>query len=92
MQALIVILISIIIALTVICLKLVKEKKSAPKEQIVIEVCRRSLSKNNGTYHAQIKGSKAWAAGDTFYEAIGNLVNHHSETGIDVKYLDDISR
>jgi hypothetical protein len=95
METLIVIFILIIIALVALCLKINKESKPAPKELIVIEVCKRSgdwTLAGDPRYHAQIKGSKAWAAGDTFYEAIGDLVNHNEETGIVVKYLNDISR
>ena len=87
MQALIVILVVIIIALIVLCLKLNNESKPAPKEQIVIEVY-----KKDNRYNARVVGSKNSVDGESFYEALGGLVNHHSETGIDVKYLDEISR
>lgn len=96
MEILIVILVIIIIALVALCLKLSKERKPAPKEQIVIEVCKSVHSRpaDDPRYHAQIKdNSEICANGSTFYAAIGALVNHYyEETGIDIKYLDDISR
>ena len=93
MQALIIILVLIIISLVILCLKINRDRQPAPR--IVIEVCRRKGDwKRNGDlrYHAQIQGSKLWAAGDSFYGSIGDLVNHNPEIGIDVKYLDDVSR
>jgi len=84
MQLLVVILIFIIVALVIVCLKTNKERKTAPKKQIVIEVC-----KKDNFYIARIKGSDISVDGESFYESLGGLVNHHSETGIDVKYLDN---
>ena len=96
MEILIVILVIIIIALVALCLKLSKERKQAPKEQIVIEVCKSVHSRpaDDPRYHAQIKDyPEICGNGSTFYAAIGALVNHYyEETGIDIKYLDDISR
>ena len=82
MEALIVILIIIIIALVVLCLKFSKESK--PKsEQIVIEVCQRE----DKIYYAQIRGrSEIYATGNTFYDAVGELVNSNREI-FKVEYL-----
>jgi hypothetical protein len=88
MEALIVILCIIILVLVISCLYFAKESRPKVEEKIVIEVCQRLgdwRPDGEPTYHAQFRGSKAWAAGNTFYEAIGDLVNHSDV--IDVKYL-----
>ena len=91
MEALIVILVIIIIVLVIFCLKLSKESKT--KEQIVIEVY---LTKNGTldempSYRAQIKGRQdIFATGDTFYDAVGELVNSNREI-FRVEYLGTIS-
>jgi len=81
MEALIVTLCIIIIALVVLCLKFSKESK--PKsEQIIIEVY-----KHDGEYYAQIKGHiEIFATGHTFYDAVGELVNSNREI-FKVEYL-----
>ena len=81
MEALIVTLCIIIIALVVLCLKFSKESK--PKsEQIIIEVY-----KHDGEYYAQIRGrSEIYATGNTFYDAVGELVNSNREI-FKVEYL-----
>jgi len=83
METLIIILVIIIIALVIFCLKLSKESKT--KEQIVIEVCQGKLC-----YYAQIKGRREiFATGDTFYDAVGELVNSNREI-FRVEYLGKI--
>ena len=79
MEALIIILVIIIIVLVVFCLKLSQESKT---KQIVIEVYR-----TDDLYRAQIKGrQEIYATGDTFYDAVGELVNSNREI-FRVEYL-----
>ena len=93
MEALVLVLSIIILVLVFLCFHFAKESKPEKKDKIVIEVCQRLGDwQPNGDprYHAQIKGSKSWAAGNTFYEAIGDLINHSDI--IDVKYIGKDSR
>ncbi len=61
-----------------------------------VEVCHRLMDrKSDGQpkYHASIRGMKAWAAGNTPNEAIGDLVRCHPELfGVKVEYLKGESR
>ena len=82
METLIVILVLVIIALAILCLA----KESRPKTKMVIEVHRRV---ETPTYRAQLKGnSKIYATGNSFYDAIGELINSNPEIFGKVEYLD----
>jgi len=85
MEALIVILIIIIISLVFLCLKFSKESK--PKTEIIeIEVY-----KIDDGYRAQIKRhTEIYATGETFYDAVGELVNANRKI-FKVEYLGEYS-
>jgi len=88
MEALIIILVIIIIVLVVFCLKLSQESKT---KQIVIEVYSMiedgSICQGKLRYYAHIKGrQEIFATGDTFYDAVGELVNSNREI-FRVEYL-----
>jgi len=91
MEALIIILVIIIIALVIFCLKISNESKI--KEQIVIEVYSMaedgSICQGKLRCYAQIKGTEIFATGDTFYDAVGELVNSNREI-FRVEYLGKI--
>ena len=93
MQTVIVILVLTIIALATLCLKLSQERKTAPKEPIVIEVCK---CMNGTSYHAKFQNGEEygdWAVGYSFYDAVGSLLHSNTErVNIKIEYLDDVSR